>query len=189
MTNNRCGKCLSDRADTGHYLDRCHSLFLYASPIKQLIPAFKFQARFDIGYCFATLLAVKLVTHIHEHGPPDLLLPVPLHYRRHLQRGFNQSWELVKTVSRRTAIPCSNKVVRKQIHTAAQSDLGSAGERRRNLKNAFALHPNCSLANVTTVTIIDDVITTMSTMNSLAGLLKAHGIQGVEAWSIARAGW
>ncbi|MEQ8315178.1 MAG: ComF family protein [Gammaproteobacteria bacterium] len=188
LVNNRCGQCLSDYADRGHALDRCHSLFHYSSPLNNLIPAFKFQARFDIGHCFASLMAVKLAAHFHQHGRPDLLLPVPLHYRRYRERGFNQSWELVKTVSRHTAVPCSNTVLLKQKHTAAQSDLGSARERRRNLTNAFVLHPNCSLESVTTVTIIDDVITTMSTVNNLAGLLKAHGIQGVEAWSIARAG-
>lgn len=181
---NRCGKCLENTSP----LDACHSLFRYSVPLNKLIPAFKFQARFDIGLGFSVLLAAAMNQHYRAFVEPELLLPVPMHYRRHLQRGFNQSWELVREVSRITGIPCSNNLVKKCRHTTAQADLGSARERARNLTGAFSMTSDYDLSNVNRVTIIDDVITTMSTISVLADLLKCRGIQRVEAWSVARAG-
>lgn len=179
-----CGQCAGKDRD----VDACHGLFHYSAPLNRLIPAFKFQARFDIGYSLARLLGAAMSKHYQQHNAPDLLLPVPQHYRRHLHRGFNQSWELVQEVGRVTAIPYSNKLLKKHKHTRAQSELGSARERARNLAGAFKLAPEFELGNVNRVTIIDDVVTTMATVSALAKLLKSHGIQGIEVWCVARAG-
>lgn len=184
LEDHRCGNCLG----TSSTLDACHGLFHYRSPIDKLIPAFKFQAKLHIGSCMGLLLAVAMQTHFQTYGAPDLILPVPLHWRRYLQRGFNQSWELCKIVSRITGIACNNSLVRKQKHTRAQAELNNTKQRAGNLRGAFLLSESVACGNVKTVTIIDDVITTMSTVTALATLLKEHGIQGVEAWCIARTG-
>ncbi len=169
-------------------LDGCHALFHYASPLDKLIPAFKYQERLDIGHCLASLLATEVACWYREHPHPDLIVPVPMHYRRYLRRGFNQSWELCKVIGNTTSLRCSEFSLRKVRHTAAQSDLASARARASNLQNAFEVTRKSALQNVKSVTIIDDVVTTMSTVSTLARLLKGHGIQRVEAWCVARAG-
>ncbi len=184
LQNHRCGQCLIQ----SNAIDACHGLFHYSSPIDRLIPAFKFQSRLDVGSCLAELLALAMKSHYQSSTWPDLILPVPIHRHRYLQRGFNQSWELCKSVSSSINIESSDKLVRKRRHTRPQAELVSAKERAGNLRGAFVRTPVAIEKNVKTVTIIDDVITTMSTVSTLASLLKDHGIQRVEAWCVARAG-
>lgn len=172
-----CAKCLGRQFP----VDECHALFSYDSPVRELINSFKHQHRLDIGNCLARQMTANFAS-----VQTDLLLPVPVSYRRFCGRGFNQSWELTRQLSRELEIPCSNAILKKNRHTRAQSAQASVAARRRNLQGAFSLsHPE-KLANVNTVTIVDDVVTTMTTVNSLAKLLKRQGIPRVQVLCVAR---
>lgn len=177
LRSGKCGKCLGREFP----IDSCRTLFTYDTPVRQLVNMYKHGQRFDIGKSFSTLMVERL-----DQGFSELLLPVPIGYRRFCGRGFNQSWELTRQISSALDIPCSNKVLKKCRHTPPQSSQPSSRQRRRSMANAFDLADARELQNVKQVTIIDDVITTMSTVNSLARLLKSHGIRRVHAWGIAR---
>ncbi|MDA0926551.1 MAG: ComF family protein [Proteobacteria bacterium] len=162
-------------------MDECRALFSYNSPVKELINGFKHRQRLDIGMCLAKLMALKF-----DDLQADLLVPVPVSYRRFCGRGFNQSWELTRQLSRELGIRCCNRVLRKSHHTPAQSMQPSVTARRQNLRGAFAIDNRVIMTKVNSVTIVDDVVTTMTTVNSLARLLKRHGIPRVQVLCVAR---
>ncbi|MCG8415822.1 MAG: hypothetical protein MI746_16530 [Pseudomonadales bacterium] len=165
----------------------CRGLYHYSSPVDALLGAFKFGGRLDVGYGLSRLLARAIGEHYGTGSKPDLLIPVPIHTRRYLQRGFNQAWELAKVAGKLNGIEVSNRLVIKTRHTEAQSNLASATERKNNLRRAFEINPRFPVRDVTHVTIIDDVVTTMTTVTAIAKLLQRHGISRVEVWCVARA--
>ncbi|MEQ8954309.1 MAG: ComF family protein [Gammaproteobacteria bacterium] len=179
----RCGRCLAKPPQ----FDECVPVFHYASPVDRLITAFKYRSRFAAGSALAHLMAEHMRQLSHTRPLPQLLLPVPLHWRRLQQRGFNQSWLLCQLLSRQLDLPADVSTVIKQRHTEPQSELSGSARRRRNLRGAFALRPGHGLSDVKHIAIIDDVVTTMSTAEELARMLRGHGIRRIELWCLARA--
>ena len=110
-------------------------------------------------------------------------MPVPLHSSRLRQRGFNQSIEIARVISKKRHIPIEYDAVIRQRSTVSQTGL-NAQQRRKNMKDAFILQANFNYKHVL---IIDDVVTTGSTVNELAVLLKKNGVERVGVLSIARA--
>ena len=118
-------------------------------------------------------------------GAGTLLVPIPLHPSRQRERGFNQARELARPLAKLTGAPLSLTALRRRRRTHSQSGAGSVPERRRNLRNAFeACRPK--LVGVERVILVDDVITTMSTVLAAAASLKRAGVPQVEAWSVSR---
>ncbi|MEX2516434.1 MAG: hypothetical protein WD572_05920 [Gammaproteobacteria bacterium] len=122
---------------------------------------------------------------ITEQAPawPDVLVPVPLHWRRQLQRGYNQALELARPLSRQLGIPLRLDLCVRDRPTRAQSDL-TYTERRRNLRRAFVCHNDIPAH----IGIIDDVLTSGQTVTALASALCAAGAESVSVWVLARAG-
>lgn len=170
-----CGRCLRQRP---HY-DQAISAFLYQPPLSHLISKLKFQEALYLGKIFGSLLAERC----RNLPTPDYLIPVPLHPRRLRQRGFNQAQEIAKALSRALSIPLALKAVRRVSHRPAQTALRRQ-ERLRNLRGAFEVHPKFQAQHVA---LIDDVMTTGSTVNEIARVLKRQGILKVEVWTLARA--
>ena len=129
---------------------------------------------------FSVLLAEKLALFTEQ---PDLIIPVPLHNSRLRSRGYNQAWELAKHLSRISAIPTSHKVCRRIKKTPLQTGL-KASERKRNLRQAFAITENVEDLHVC---IVDDVMTTGSTLEAIASVLKAAGAAHISGLVVARA--
>ncbi|MGI9249914.1 MAG: ComF family protein [Pseudohongiellaceae bacterium] len=172
-------------------IDRCQSALCYEAPVDTLVQRFKFRADFACGRVLAELLTRCMSTQYKQHEQYDdtrtgaLLVPVPLHPSRQRRRGFNQARELARPLTRALGIPLSLSVLSRSRRTHTQSESSSAGERRRNLRNAFQAH-KVGLVGVNKVILIDDVITTMSTVLAAADALKRAGVSEVEAWSVAR---
>jgi ComF family protein len=114
---------------------------------------------------------------------PDVIVPVPLHKSRYRQRGFNQALEIARTVSKDMQVPLDVYSCQRQHDTPQQSQL-PAKQRRKNLKNAFAVVRPLNAAHVA---ILDDVMTTGSTVHELAKVLKKAGVAKVDVWVCARA--
>lgn len=181
--NTYCGRCvLSPPA-----VDHCFSLFHYRPPIDKLISGLKFHERFDFGLCLAHLLGQSITARYAEDRLPQLIVPVPLHRFRQRRRGFNQSLEIARRVAHHSSVPLAPEMVQRRKPTLAQTSLHSVSARRRNLAGAFTVDTAAMPAGITHIAIVDDVITTMATVNALARCLRQAGIQHIEAWSIARA--
>jgi ComF family protein len=114
---------------------------------------------------------------------PDILIPVPLHKQRLVERGFNQSLEISRAVSKQLPVPIDTQCVRRVKSTQAQQTLNIT-QRKQNIKGCFEMQQS---HNYKHVVLIDDVITTGSTVNELAHTLKKSGVEKVGVWSIARA--
>jgi ComF family protein len=173
----QCGGCLVDPPA----FTRCVSPFLYEAPVSTLIIQLKFQQQLR----YARILS-QLIIEALEEKPldlPDCLLPVPLHYRRLRQRGFNQAVEIAKPISRRFKIPLIYDQCYRRKNTLPQSRL-SARARRRNLAGAFAFRDRLPFNHVA---VIDDVVTTGQTVRTLSQMLHSQGVKKIEVWCCARA--
>ena len=171
-----CGQCQNQRPA----FDETHAPFLYQGTIRHLIYSLKFNAR----YKNARLLGTLLAEHLAESAElPDCILPVPLHPSRYRERGFNQSIEIARTVSKELKIPLDLSSCRRNRNTAHQTNL-SAKQRRNNMKNAFTIVKPISAGHVA---ILDDVMTTGTTVHELAKTLVKSGVSRVGVWVCARA--
>lgn len=171
-----CGVCLKK---TPNY----HStevLFQYRYPVNHLIKALKFNDRPEFSIAFAELMAKKLKRE--KKRLPEKLIPVPLHKKRQRQRGYNQSLTFSREITKQIGIQTENCLCQRIKHTEAQSSLPFS-LRRRNISNVFVLTSGCVPKHIA---IIDDVVTSGSTVNELASLFKKAGCKTIEVWAIAR---
>ena len=113
---------------------------------------------------------------------PELLLPVPMTRKAVRRRGFNQSAYIARLVGRRLKIKVGLDVVHKTRETHRQSTL-SRSQRQQNIAGVFAL--TRSMAE-NRVVIVDDVVTSCSTVAELARVIKAAGANEVNVWACAR---
>lgn len=176
-----CGACLKKPPS----FNKVEVPWRYAFPIDSLITRFKHQAKWPLGRLLGELLSQHLQHAFDEGLPrPDLLLPVPLADRRQRQRGFNQAGLLTEWLSANLHLPLQAHWLLRVIDTPAQQQL-DASMRKRNLRKAFALAPDSSVSG-RHVALVDDVLTTGATAESLARLLKKAGAARVDVYCLAR---
>ena len=158
----------------------CLSAFAYQFPINELLFQYKSQARLALCNSFAQTLIAQIKKQ--QHPLPQVLMPVPLHPNKLKQRGFNQSLELAKVLSKQLHIPIDYHSLQSTQQTTQQKSLNKQ-QRLVNVQSSYALTRPLS---VTHIALIDDVITTGATTKTLAYLLREHGATQIQAWSIAR---
>ena len=174
-----CAMCLKKKKKL---LTMQRSAFIYDDFSKNLILDFKFNDK--------TSSAETLANMLYNAGrdiwkeKPDVLLPVPLHRRRLLQRKYNQSALLVKYLSAKTGIPADYFSLVRQQNTVPQVSL-SGKERRRNLISAFSAVKPENIKN-RKVVLIDDVTTTGTTLEECAKVLHKAGAAQIYALTLAR---
>jgi ComF family protein len=110
------------------------------------------------------------------------VLPVPLHRKRLSERGYNQALEIARPLGRR-GYSIETRCCKRVRNTSAQSEL-SAVSRRANIRGAFRVSETLTGRRFV---LIDDVLTTGSTLKELAATLKTAGAESVVAWVVARA--
>ena len=163
-------------------LDRCHAPFLYAAPVDQLVHALKYRGALAAGRVLGTLLAADIAS-LGLHLDVDWILPMPLHPSRHADRGSNQSAEIARWVARALRRPSLPSALRRIRATRPQVGLGIA-DRRANVEGAFVAAVDCAGRRIA---LVDDVVTTGSTLAAAAAALRAAGAASVDAWCVARA--
>ncbi len=172
-----CGNCLNDSPA----YDRVLSVFTYASPVDRLIQDLKFHRKLHIARLLGEIMASHLARRVQTR--PDLIIPVPLHSARLRERGYNQALELARPVARKLKIPIDYRSCERLRATPAQSDL-PANERPRNVEGVFSITGNVQGRHIA---IIDDVMTTGSTVEELATALREAGAGAIDVWVCARA--
>lgn len=169
-----CGHCLRDLPA----YTRTLALFSYAFPVDRLIQRLKYREHLAL----APLLGELLAGHLHEE-PPDVWLPMPLHARRLKERGFNQAVEIARELSARTGVSMQPGWAERVRDTPPQAGLKREA-RKKNLRGAFECSSKVAGLHVG---IVDDVMTTGSTLDELAKMLKAAGACEVSCVVVARA--
>lgn len=154
----------------------------YDENSRALILNFKFYDRTEN----AEFLARWLYTAGHDiwQQGADVLIPVPIHQTRLRSRKFNQSALLCKELSKITGIPVDYTSLQKYRKTKPQVEC-SGQMRIRNIKNAFIVRFPQRLKDKRVV-VIDDVMTTGSTLKECAKVLRASGVKSVDALTVAR---
>ena len=113
----------------------------------------------------------------------DLVVPVPIHRRRERQRGYNQSERLASAVAKELGIAVEPRLLRKVRDTEPQVSMPNDEDRRNNLDGAFICESKLTGASVL---LVDDVVTTGSTIAACAEALKAAGASAVFGAALAR---
>ena len=171
-----CGECQK----TPPPFERCLAPFTYRSPLPELINGLKFRGRLAYSRLLAELLLPAVAEVAQE--PPERIIPVPLHPTRLRERGYNQALELARPLSRHLGIPLELRYCRRIRSTQPQSGLEQK-QRRRNIRGAFEISPEIQARHVA---LVDDVVTTGSTVAEIARQLKRRGVERVEVWALAR---
>lgn len=178
----RCGACAAGQGR----VDAAVAALAYEFPVSYLIAALKYRRQQHLARVLAELLAIRL----RELGAerqliwPDLLVPVPLHWWREYRRGYNQAALLAQALGRELVLPVALRALRRTRATPPQTGLRRV-QRQRNVRGAFRLGV---AAEGLHVAIVDDVLTTGSTVQEVAGLLQRAGASHVSVWCVARAG-
>ncbi|MEN1727017.1 MAG: ComF family protein [Pseudomonadota bacterium] len=173
-----CGRC-SQRLP---YFDSGRSAFAYRGAVEALIQRFKFGRDLAAGRVLSALMAEQVRSQ--DWPPPQLMVPVPLHRGRRWLRGFNQSEMLCRDLSKRLGDLPWSSVLQRRRATRAQSEL-PADRRRGNVRGAFQLKR--LPPDVRHIALVDDVMTTGSTLDECARVLKRAGVERVDLWVLARA--
>lgn len=172
-----CGHCLERKPA---FSQSCIA-FSYEYPLDHLIHEFKYRRQLTSGKLLGELLAVAC----QQAERPDFLVPVPIHWRKRWQRGFNQTEILARHLGQSLKLPVIHAVHQTRFHVS-QKTLGRR-ERQQNLRKSLAIM-NKSRQQIqgAHIALVDDVVTTTATAQALSELLLKAGAQRVDVWALAR---
>ncbi len=151
------------------------------APLPSIIRRHKYGRDQSLTYALAEFLDDPIPLADNDY---DLIIPVPLHPERLRWRGFNQAALLAATVARRFGRSLDARSLMRSRATSPQT-AKDRRERHRNVRDAFTVHRSAPLAN-RRVLLVDDVMTTGSTVDECARTLLAAGARRVDVLALAR---
>src|SRR5215510_11808073 len=166
------------------YFDAAVAAYRGRGIVREIIHEFKYARQIHLRHLVARWLRDALDDERLRDVSLDVLVPVPLHPARERERGFNQASLLAELLSTHSSIR-SKPVLERIRYTTTQTALDRA-ERMENLHNAFRLRKNADVRGLR-VLLIDDVLTTGSTLSECARVLKRAGATSVHSATAARA--
>ena len=179
-----CGKPLTNEQEHEEKCDDCkkrthyfvanRALMLYR-PMAESFYRFKYAGRKEYAEFYGKEMARRMVRLI-KSWKPDAIIPVPIHRKRRLQRGYNQAEEIAKVLGRELNLPVETRILKRVKNTIPQKLLGDL-ERQNNLKKAFNI--GVSSVKLKQVILVDDIFTTGSTLDACALTLRQAGVQKV----------
>lgn len=176
VSGKRCRRC----AEVSLEVDGIRSPFLMEGVIREAVHSLKYHHVRAAAAQLGQLLARYLLSH---PVPGEVMAPVPLHPRRLRSRGYNQSALLAREVSKLTGLPVNENLLVRIKDAPPQVRVGSWEERRQNVAGGFQCVGDVRRQ---TVMLIDDVVTTGSTMSACAAALKSAGATSVWGLALAR---
>ena len=178
-----CGECRGRSLG----FDAAVALAPYQGPVRELCLKLKHLHNSWMAPWMADVL-LEARPELREQTRNALVAPIPLHWWRHWQRGYNQAEELSMGLARRLGLSLVNPL-RRVISTGKLAGLGRT-ERAKLLRNAFAVRKTSArVLEGRTVVLVDDILTTGATCGAAARALKRAGAKRVIAVVIARAEW
>jgi len=169
-----CGRCIKHPP----LFASTTAVFCYTFPIDKLIRALKYGKQLALAQIFAE----KLLLKVDKNDLPDYLVPMPLHPAKLRERGFNQSSLLATHIARKLHIELLTDACQRVRNTPSQSAL-QWKERKKNVHNAFRCDIDLTGKRIA---LVDDVLTTGSSLNALADALQKRGAGEISAWVVAR---
>ncbi|MDD5769351.1 MAG: phosphoribosyltransferase family protein [Candidatus Gracilibacteria bacterium] len=168
------------------YFDKVIILNHYKNKIiKKLIKDAKFYHRKDILQDLSIYLGNKLLSSIDEKNDEIVLISIPMFFWKKMLRGYNQSEVLIKSLADKFNIKYNFKIIKKIKSTKPQSHLSKI-ERLENLQNVFIFNKKeLQKYKHKTFIIVDDVVSTGTTLNEIAKLLKQNGVKKIYGLCLA----
>ncbi|WP_028771902.1 amidophosphoribosyltransferase [Shewanella waksmanii] len=184
-----CGKVLQIRAK---YCGACQVIqplsvvaaCRYYDGLGVWVAAIKYHTQLAILPALSAQLSQRIL-YANEQDwirMPQVIVPVPLHPNRLRQRGFNQAFLIAQRLAKALELPIDHTCIKRILDTPAQAGL-SGKQRRANLTNAFSVAQPFAYQRIA---LVDDVVTTGTTVHAIAGLLAKQGVH-VQVWCLARA--
>lgn len=174
-----CGDCLG--LDKPYRRSVC--AFIYTHPMDLLIHQLKTGSVVANARCLVPMLVEKIRGAYSDQTFPDVIVPVPSHWRTRLKRGYNPAEHLAQRLSMELNIPTA-RWLRKQHYSPAQKQLNRR-ERLANLKGSFNCPQDLAQKNLS-IALVDDVITTCATVIRASQSLRAAGAHSIDVWALAR---
>lgn len=185
-----CVKCFMTMPRTGFHLEhdnimekslwgkipigRATSFMFYKEDFKKIVLSLKYRHKHSIGIYIGMLMAKEISSESDFFNGIDAIVPIPIHWKRKLHRGYNQSYYLAKGLHFVTGIPIYDNVVRRTVNNPSQTRMNRS-ERKTNVENIFRCHAPEQLRGKH-ILLLDDVRTTGATSLSCAiSILKALG--------------
>jgi ComF family protein len=179
------GPCAYCRGKGWPNFERVVRLTSFHDPVRVLVHHLKYHRRWGAGEELAKrLLAQERVKAVLQET--QVLVAVPLHWRRQFVRGYNQAEVIARWLGARCDIPVA-RPVRRVRDTETQTHLHSHAKREKNLHEAFALRGDGRAVAGRHVTIVDDVWTTGATMQAMARVIKGARPASLSAIVVAAA--
>jgi len=172
-----CGSCLI----LPSVLNQTICAYRYAYPLDLLIRRYKYKQKLDLIQPLVSVLSEKILAT--SETLPEVIVPVPLHFNRLFNRGFNQSLEICKILSRIINVPVDNNLIARVRDTTPQFKLTSK-QREENLRGAFKI---TTCRTYQSLAIVDDIITSGATSDEIARLFRRSGVKQIQLWALARA--
>ena len=172
-----CGECLTNKRPWDYF-----SFYgYYRDILRQIITEFKYRGDFA---CLGILqgLLCKAYLKADSDFDPDIIIPVPIHKNRLKLRGFNQSLEISRKLSRLIGVPIERNILVRTKDTVSQVGLKKS-EREKNVKNVFCVIGDIKGINIV---LVDDVYTSGATASECSKVLKAAGAGMVGVLVVAR---
>ena len=154
------------------YIDEVVCVFEYTGIVKHSLIKYKFYNKGSYYKTYADMIFDK-INNTEKKNSFDMIISIPLHRKRKAVRGYNQAYLISKALSQLMEIPEKSSLIKRKYNTKPQSIL-SGKERLKNIKNAFDLQDRSEIKGKR-ILIIDDIMTTGSTLNELGKLLKSKG--------------
>lgn len=174
--------CITCKAGAREF-DSARAPFVYKDLICEVIHNFKYNGKKYLAQHLALFMAETFKKMEKEILKVDMIVPVPLHKSKQKERGFNQAELLARELSKILLIDLNINNLKRVKKTKTQTKLNFS-ERQENLKDAFIVEDKTEFKNKVLL-LIDDVLTTGSTTNNCAKLLKECGAKAVYVLTLA----
>lgn len=178
-TGFECGNCRDERL----HFHSARAAVRFSGLVREVLLKYKYNQAAWFEPFLGDLLLREALPALQREAY-DLLVPIPLHWRKRQQRSFNQAETLARVLSKATGIPVHKRLLRRVQPTETQTRLTRA-QRAANVQRAFAWRGKQPLKGEKIV-LLDDVLTTGATANACAKLLMANGAGRVDVWTVAR---
>lgn len=191
---NKCGFMFVSREGDDHLCGQCikrpmkfnvaRAWGVYDRTLMDAVHNLKYNGKIQLAKPLGKMLLDTFMKYWQPEDV-DMIVPVPLHKKRFRMRGFNQAYLLIKAWQKISRMPdIGHNALIREINTAPQIGLGKE-ERRKNIKNAFAVK-NPEMIKGKRIVLVDDVYTTGATVDACARVLVGGGAVSVDVLTLAR---
>ncbi len=180
----KCGKALRSRdklfcwecSKKERFFDRAVALFEHQGKIRESIYRFKYKNQRAYAAYYGDM-AIRQYGELIKSWKIDAIVPVPIHKKREVKRGYNQARVFAKEIAKRSGLVMMDDIIIRKINTNPQKNLSDSG-RYFNLQGAFGINTE-KIKKVKNILLVDDIFTTGSTVDMCSRILKKAGAKKV----------